>query len=164
MPRVKFILDKTKFLFLKSTTPVHPYRPFAFESTDKHPSDPKKFNSIEIKSRSCSTSYRVFSLQYPFHADAHKRDTKNLIHVVINTLEAQDHICKRPKEGQPKRASVASLFGDSMASGPGDASTRSGNRTKMKTSYWFSCTSLNCRSPEKFPVDIYFFKILTAVR
>ena len=74
----------------------------------------------------------IFTLQYPFHTDAHKRDTKNLIHVVINTLEAQDHICKRPKEGLPKRASVASLFGDSVAAGPGDASTRSGNRTNIK--------------------------------
>ena len=76
--------------------------------------------------------YQFFSLQYLFHADAHKRDTKNLIHVVINTLEAQDHICKRPKEGLPKRASVASLFGDSLAAGPGDTSTRPGNRTNIK--------------------------------
>jgi len=73
-----------------------------------------------------------FSLQYPFHADAHKRDTKNLIYVVINTLEAQDHICKRPKESLPKRSSVASLYGDSLVAGPGDASTRSGNRTSTK--------------------------------
>ena len=76
--------------------------------------------------------YRLFALQYPFHADAHKRDTKNLIHVAINTLEAQDHICKRPKEGLPKRASVASLFGDSLAAGPGDVSTRSGKEPRSK--------------------------------
>lgn len=78
----------------------------------------------------------LFSSQYPFHADAHKRDTKNLIHVVINTLDAQDHICKGPKEGLPKRASVASLFGDSLTVGLGDASTRPGNIAKIKI--WIS--------------------------
>ena len=76
-----------------------------------------------------------FSFQYPFHADSHKRDTKNLIQVVINTLEAQDHVCKGPREGFPKRASVASLFGESFSVGPGDASIRSGNKTWLKIKF-----------------------------
>ncbi|KAJ7365311.1 response to drug [Desmophyllum pertusum] len=70
----------------------------------------------------------IILYKYPFHADAHKRDTNNLIHIVINTLEAQDHICKGPKVGLPKRASMVSLFGDSFAVGPGDTYTRSGRQ------------------------------------
>ena len=67
-----------------------------------------------------------FSSQYPFHTDTHKRNTKNLILVVLNTLEAQDHVCKGQKEGFPKRASVASLFGESFTVGSGETGIGSG--------------------------------------
>lgn len=70
-------------------------------------------------------------MQYPFHADTHKRNTKNLILVVLNTLEAQDHVCKGPKENFPKRASVASIFGESFAVGTGDTAVGPGIRSSF---------------------------------
>lgn len=48
---------------------------------------------------------------------------------MLNTLDAQNHVCEGPKEGVPKRSSVASIFGDSLCVGPGEWSGRSGNRT-----------------------------------
>ena len=86
----------------------------------------------ELSFKKNATQYRLIYFecsvhsQYPFHEDAHKRDTKNLIHVVLNTLDAQEHTCKGPKEGFPKRASVASLFGESLTLG-GEMTSRSGN-------------------------------------
>ena len=71
------------------------------------------------------------SLQYPFHADAHKRDTKNLVHVAINTLEAQNHVCKGYKEGLTKKPSMASLLGESFAVGTGEGLTRSGENSAI---------------------------------
>lgn len=58
---------------------------------------------------------------------------------MINTLEAQDHICKKPKEGLPKRTSVASLFGDSLTVGTGEMASRSGKSliTRSLLSYVF---------------------------
>ncbi|XP_067032005.1 protein unc-79 homolog isoform X2 [Acropora muricata] len=67
----------------------------------------------------------IILYKYPFHTEAHKLDTKNLIHVVLNTLDAQNHVCEGPREGVPKRSSVASIFGDSLNVGPGEWSGRS---------------------------------------
>ncbi|XP_074630271.1 protein unc-79 homolog isoform X2 [Acropora palmata] len=67
----------------------------------------------------------IILYKYPFHMEAHKLDTKNLIHVVLNTLDAQNHVCEGPREGVPKRSSVASIFGDSLNVGPGEWSGRS---------------------------------------
>lgn len=79
---------------------------------------------------------KYISFQYPFHADTHKRNTKNLILVVLNTLEAQDHVCKGPKENFPKRASVASIFGESFVVGTGDTAVGPGIRSTFQSLFF----------------------------
>ncbi|XP_068682061.1 protein unc-79 homolog isoform X2 [Montipora foliosa] len=66
----------------------------------------------------------IILYKYPFHTEAHKLDTKNLVHVVLKTLEAQNHVCDGPKEGFQKRGSVASIFAEAMTIGAGEIASR----------------------------------------
>ncbi|XP_048586447.1 protein unc-79 homolog isoform X2 [Nematostella vectensis] len=56
----------------------------------------------------------IILYKYPFHEDSHRRDTRNLIAVVLNTLESQNHKCPGPRSAQVKRQSLSLLDLDTL--------------------------------------------------